>query len=131
MPHGFKNVTVVFPTPGIGFGLTVLFCRELVIEHKKYAQYKRATWVTFKLPRKRKHRQVVLSCDQLLAVFDGKGIEYSDFKPAKKVEGGTVAEGKYSACDPGWADELEALVERYRLRVLYFQDKKGIERRAA
>ena len=125
--HGFKDATVVFKS-SMGFGLTVLHCRELVIEHRPYAQYKRGTWVTFKLPRKRKHRQAVLGHDQVLAVFDGKGIEYSNFKPADACGS---SEGKYASCDPGWNDELEALVEKYRLRLLYSQDERGAERRAA
>lgn len=117
---GFKGVTVIFKADFMG--LAVIFCKELVIEHRKYAQYSRATWLRFKEPRKRKYLVAVKGYDQQLAVFDGK-VEYSNMDVVKEDGQVTVSRSKHSSFAPGWDLELQKLIEKHG--VLYAQDDHG------
>lgn len=127
MPQEFRNVTLVFKGQDFAFGLTCLPCKTVSIEHKPYAQYKRATWITFRQPRQRKDRRTVLYYDQHLAVVAGD-VGFDNFGPPRKdsTPGVESRAGKYSACDPGWDDELDALADRHDVRVAYRQDKAGM-----
>lgn len=126
MPLEFKDVTVV--CKGGFLGLSVVYCKELSIEFKAYAQYSRATGVRYKEPKQRKFRGTVLGYDQELAVFDGK-VEYDNFSPEKVSESGVVTrQSKFSSCADEWDTELGNLIEQHKDRLLYSQDKSGKER---
>lgn len=127
MPHEFKNVTLVFKGQDFAFGLTCLSCKTVSIEHKPYAQYKRATFITFRRPRQRKDRRVVLYYDQQLAVIEGE-VDFDNFGPPREgnTPGVTSKAGKHSACAPEWEGEQDALADRCGDRVVYRQDKGGM-----
>ena len=125
MPKKFENVTLVFKGQDFAFGLTCLYCKRVEVEHKSYAQYPRATWITYRQPRQRKDRRMVLFYDQHLAVVEGQAT-FDNFGPVKGTGDVTSREGKYSAGDSAWDKELDALADSHGDRVLYRQTRKGL-----
>lgn len=120
--HEFENVTMYFRSEFLGVSTVV--CKSLKVERAPYAQYKRATILTFKQPRQRKFRVHVLSYDQTIAIVDGKGIKFDNFGQAVASGEAMVSTGRRSCCDDGWNDDLHRHASAAG-SVIYRQDKSG------
>jgi len=121
--HEFKNVTIFFPSEF--YGVNSVFCKSLVIERAPYAQYRKATKITWKAPRQRKARTQTLAHNQALVIVDGQAPSFENFSAPRAVaEGVSVSSGLYRSFDPRWSEDMFKHADNCG-QVLYAQSRDG------
>jgi hypothetical protein len=108
------KVTIYFQSD---FGLGVKAVEARLVDHgrRKYAQYPAAPYVDFVPKGKRKVRRIVQGHRPSLLIVAGWNQPKPDgiYDPATVKDEGAVLSmrGRYSACDPRWQSDFDAMIE--------------------
>lgn len=116
----YSNVTLYINSDI--YGVATIFCKSLIVEHREYAQYSSATYLTFKRPRSRNYRMHILGYDQAMFIVEGKAPVFENF--SRPEPGKMMSAGRYASCDPRWASDM-ARHAAASGKVLYAQSKDG------
>lgn len=100
-----------------GMGVKKVEVTRLTVEVKPYAQYERGIHATFLPKRMRKLRGLTQAYGPSLVVLEGWGHPDPDgmWDPATLKSDGevTTQRARYSACDPRWQSDFDAMLEGY------------------
>lgn len=99
-----------------GLGYHKIECRKFGFERRQWAQYLNAIEIAYVGKGKRKARWFVESSYPSCVVLEGHGHPDAPSpwtSPVETETGCVVRSGKYSSCDPRWAEDFDTMINTY------------------